>query len=119
MRHYTVAPPHTAPGLDLFAAAWVERWTAHGGTMIVNPDGTGNVFCRVNASDVDGYQEPPVEWAEADRQRRMTWDDGMFTGRTRELLELLDLVPGGRAAVKAHVREYPSFAHAGGIVGVA
>jgi hypothetical protein len=119
MQHFTTAPAAAAPGLDLFAAAWLERWLAHGGTMTVNPDGSGNVHCRVNASDVEGYQEPPADWPEEQRQRRMSWDNAMFIGRTRELLDLLDMVPGGRDAVKAHVRSYPSFAYAGGIVGVA
>lgn len=106
-------------GLDLFAAAWTERWLAHGGNMIVEADGSGQTFCRANVSDVPGYKPPPAEWPEDRRQERLAWDDAMFTGRTRELLDLLELVPGGRAAVKAHVRTYPSFAYKGGTVGVA
>jgi hypothetical protein len=38
----------------------------------------------------------------------------MLCGRTRELMDLIELVPGGREAIKRHVREYPSAAYADG-----
>lgn len=106
MQHFTKAPPSAAPGLDLFAAAWLERWIAHGGGMIVNPDGTGHMYARVDADDAPGYQEPPAEWPAEQRDERRRIDNWMFIGRTRELMDLLELVPGGREAVKAHVRAY-------------
>lgn len=114
MQHFTTAPPAATPGLDLFAAAWLERWLHHGGSFTVNPDGTGCMFARVNSSDSPN-QEPMPETA-SDWARAMA--EGMFTGRTRELMDLLELVPGGREAVKAHVRAFPSFAYKGGTVGV-
>lgn len=119
MQHFTTAPPSAAPGLDLFAAAWLERWLAHGGQLTVNPDGTGDMFARVNCSDVPGYEPPPAGWTEEQQCRRREIDDWMLCGRTRELMDLLNLVPGGREAVKAHVRAFPSFAYQGGTVGVA
>lgn len=114
MQHFTTAPPAATPGLDLFAAAWLERWLKHGGCFTVNPDGTGTMFARVSASDAPDF-EPLPDWAD-DWHRGLS--EGMFTGRTRELMDLLELVPGGREAVKAHVRAFPSFAYKGGTVGV-
>lgn len=118
MQQFTTTPKSCEPGLDLFAAAWLERWTALGGSMMVHPDGSGQTGIHVNVTDVPGYKPPPEHWSKASRQHRMDVDEWMFTGRTRELLELLEMVPGGKDAVKAHVRAYPSFAAAGGIVGV-
>lgn len=115
MQHYLTAPPSAAPGLDLFAAAWLERWLAHGGTMIVNPDGTGQSGLP---ADDPNAKEPPDGLSDSSREYHRTFSDGIYIGRTRELLDLLELVPGGREAVKAHVRAYPSFAYAGGVVGV-
>lgn len=115
MQHYTKAPPAAAPGLDLFAAAWLERWLHHGGSLAVNPDGSGQMFARVSSSDSPNHEPLPEgasDWCQA-------FVEGQFTGRTRELMELLELVPGGREAVKAHVRAFPSFANEGGTMGVA
>ena len=108
MQHFTKAPAAAAPGLDLFAAAWLERWLKLGGSMIAKPDGGGYSYCLANVEDVPGYVPPSEELPPEQREWRRTWDDGMFIGRTRELLDLLELVPGGREAVKAHVRQYPS-----------
>ena len=114
MQHYTTAPPAAAPGLDLFAAAWLERWLHHGGSLTVNPDGTGHMFARVSSSDSPNHEPLPDNASDSYRD----FVEGQFNGRTRELMDLLELVPGGREAVKAHVRAFPSFAYKGGTVGV-
>lgn len=107
-----------AVGLDLFAAAWVERWTLHGGSITVDTSGNDHMFARVNSSDIPGY-ELPATLTDEERYRRRQVDDLMLSGRTRELLELLEFVPGGREAVKAHVRCFPSIAYQGGTLAIA
>ena len=114
MQHYTTAPPSAAPGLDLFAVAWTERFLALAGSLLSSADGTAQMYLRVNASDVPGYEPPPEEWPAELLERRRTWEDAMFTGRTRELMDLLEMVPGGRDAVKRHIRAFPSAAYANG-----
>jgi hypothetical protein len=103
-------PATAAIGLDLFAAAWTERFVALGGSMTVNPDGTGNTWLPADAPRATTNNDLPA----AVRDRRQAWEDGNFVGRTRELLDLLDLVPGGREAVKAHVRAFPTTCYANG-----
>ena len=111
-------PPEAVPGLDMFAAAWLERFTSHGGSVTVEASGEGHMFLPVDPDGAPNYRPPPADWTERQKQARREIDRWMFTGRTRELIELLDLVPGGRAAVKAHVRSFPSFAYASGTMGV-
>jgi hypothetical protein len=39
----TMASVSTAPGLDLFAAAWIEKWTANGGSVLLAPGGKASI----------------------------------------------------------------------------
>jgi hypothetical protein len=98
----------------LFAAAWLERWLVHGGSVMAKPDGSGSMFIPVSSRDVPGYQEPPENWTDEQRDARREVDDWMLCGRTRELMDLLEIVPGGREAVKAHVRAFPSTVYQSG-----
>jgi hypothetical protein len=101
-------------GLQRFATAWVERWLANGGSVAVGSDGHATLFAVANASDVPGYQPPPEDWPENLRADRLRFDDLLLCGRTRELIDLLDVVTGGREAVKDHVCQYPSHAYMDG-----
>ena len=40
---------------------------------------------------------------------RRDWNEGFETGRRRELVELLRLMPGGKKALAEHIARYPSF----------
>jgi hypothetical protein len=84
-------PEAAATGLDLFAAAWLERWNSYGGTVTV----------LENGSAMTGSFLPEQTGPHAD------WERGRHVGATRELLDLLDLVPGGKQAVAAHVKAFP------------
>jgi len=98
----------------MFAAAWAERWIANGGAVMVGAEGHVSLIARVSADDVPGYVEPPPEWTEEQRLSRRSVDDWMLCGRTHELVDLLEVVPHGRDAVKAHVIAYPSMAYRDG-----
>jgi hypothetical protein len=78
MKAFTTTPAAATMGLDLFAAAWLERWNSYGGTITVTAE--GRAMAGSPCEHLDG---------------------------TRELLDLLAIVPGGKAAVTAHVRRYP------------
>jgi hypothetical protein len=109
--------PESVPattGLERFAAAWLERWLANGGSIAVEPDGHSSLFCVCSAKDVVGYEPPPEEWSEWSRSNRIAFDNNMLCGRQHELMDLLDAVHGGREAVKEHVREFPSHVYRDG-----
>lgn len=94
--------PETAAGLDLFAAAWLERWRALHGSVMVDLE-TGTVqLCM----PMPGHGGRPRIEGEG-RQREGT--EGCETGRRRELSDLLDLVPGGHDALAAHVLAFPEY----------
>lgn len=114
MQHYTTAPPSASPGLDLFAAAWLERFTAHGGSVTVHGEGRLSFFSPSSPHDAPSYEPPPANWTDEQKERRRELDHWTFLGRQRELEELLDIVPGGREAVMAHVLAFPSLAYEGG-----
>lgn len=117
MRPFTTAPQAAAPGLDLFAAAWLEAWTEKGGSVHVQPDGKAWIgFPEYELSR--SYQEPPATLPEGERRRQRSTMDHAYSGAMRALLDLLETVPGGTAALKAHVGHFPSYALADGGKGV-
>ena len=95
------ALPEIAPGLDLFAAAWLERWQSFGGNVFVDRE-SGKASLCMPMPGVGGHAEIQGEGWQRD------WNDGYDTGRWRELEELLRLVPGGMKAVAAHVTRFPN-----------
>lgn len=101
--------PASADGLDLFAAAWIERWQSFGGSVSLELQ-TEKLALMMPMPGFDG--RPEIEGEGSTR----TWNDGYETGRWRELHDLLKLVPGGRDAVAAHVRQYPSWTGPGVMV---
>jgi hypothetical protein len=104
----------TTIGLERFAAAWVERWLANGGSVAVGADGKASFFAVASASDVPGYQPPRADGPEQLRLDRIRFDDTLLCGRTRELMDFLDAVTGAREAVKEYVRRFPSHAYSDG-----
>jgi hypothetical protein len=108
-------PDAAATGLDLFAAAWLEMWTARKGFVIIETSGEGWFGHGVDAPD---RPEPAAELPDSVKRSLRDWHDGHFTGHMRALEDLLRLVPGGLAAVKAQVARFPNFAGADGVMGV-
>jgi len=94
------APTKTAPGLDLFAATWLDRWQSIGGTVLVDGE-THAVSLLVSLQD-DHRDFDGDAW-------HRQWRNGYDTGRWHELQEMLELVPGGMKAVAAHVLKFPEF----------
>lgn len=89
-----------APGLDLFVAAWLERWRAFHGTVFLDL-GTGKISAGFPMPGCGG--RPDIEG----EGRARDWQDGYEHGRIRELLDLLQLIPGAKEALADHVRRYP------------
>ncbi|HUE80295.1 MAG TPA: hypothetical protein VMN38_11785 [Sphingomicrobium sp.] len=109
--------PRSAPatiGLERFAAAWVDRWLANGGSVAVDAEGKAWFFAVVSSRDAPGYVPPPEDWPESLLLDRLHFEDAMLCGRTRELSDLLDTVTGGRDAVKEHVFQFPSHVYRDG-----
>lgn len=51
--------------LDLFAAAWVERWLALGGSITVSADGRSSLFAICNVSDLPWVRSAAIGVARA------------------------------------------------------
>lgn len=117
-------PSGSNPSLDCepFAQAWLDRWKSHGGSVtrdhtspdklwfghlefFLSPD--GKAFDERTAQMVRPETMSEASWNDM-RDRDRTYCDGAFRGTMRELLDLLDSVPGGKEAVKAIVRRDPS-----------
>lgn len=93
------------PGMDLFAATWLERWTQLGGYVVLGADGQDS-FGHPMYHDSPAYVASPPDWSEERRRDREQWDDAHYHGRMRELAAVLDAFPAGRAAVKSHMRAH-------------
>lgn len=108
-----------ALGLEAFGLAWLQRFTDHGGSVRMQEDGTAMVgwpmynyspVCKDNdaimAAAIEGHGASISE--EHQRWRHST-NSNFYDGKMRELLDLLDTVPGGYDAVKLIVKRMPSF----------
>ncbi|MGV7121264.1 hypothetical protein [Sphingopyxis sp. 550A] len=96
-------PADLAPGLDLFAAAWLEKFCEIGGSVHMGPDGKA-LFGWAEYSCSRFYSEPSAELSEADQRREHAFRGADYNGRIRALMDLLETLPQGAEAVKAHMR---------------
>ncbi|MFD1610857.1 hypothetical protein ACFSCW_03470 [Sphingomonas tabacisoli] len=101
MSAVSTVPPAASVGLDLFAAAWIERFTGLGGDLYAYSDGRILTY----------FPEPGV----GRRPEECEYLRAKTDGRFRELTDLLRAVPGGRDAVLAHLREWPFSVHSDGV----
>jgi hypothetical protein len=92
--------PQAAPGLDLFVAAWLERWRSFGGTVFLDL-ATGKVSTCFPMPGYGGRADIEGEGHARD------WKDGYEHGRIRELDDLLRLVPGAKQALAEHIKRFP------------
>lgn len=99
-------PADAAAGLDLFAAAWLERWTDAGGSVHIERDGRMMV----------GYPDQPPGELQTESASAAAWRHASYTGGMRAMLDLLGHVPGGNAAVRQHLLEHGMTAIFGGAV---
>jgi len=98
----TIASPTPASvGLDLFAAALLERFREYHVPVVADNDGALQVWFPEN-----GCGDRPRAASSLERDYQ--------DGAVRELYRLMNLVPGGQEAVWQHVRRWPSKVYAEG-----
>ena len=98
-------PEVLAPGLDLFAAAWLEEWTGNGGAVIARPDGPCSISYPPEPMGSD-YPEPDAALPESVRASARLFASAHYSGRMRAMVALLDAVPHAREALQAHMRSH-------------
>jgi len=91
-------------GLDLFAAAWLEQWVSAGGSVNLSDNGAAQLgYPEFSGSplytEVDDANRAAGGW----RYESYLFCDGQYHGRMKTLLELLNIMPCGRAAISAHM----------------
>lgn len=101
----TQIPDELAPGLDLFAATWLQKWTDAGGGVQIDRDGKGG-FWRPEYWVSPEYVEPPADWPDALRDESASFRRNAYDGKMLALLDLLEALPCGAAAVKAHMHSH-------------
>ena len=95
-------PTELSAGLDLFAAAWLQKWSEEGGFVQLVSDGKA-LFGFPVYQNSPAFCESAAALPEAVCDRQSTWRDGHYQGRMRSLLDLLETLPEGANAVKAHM----------------
>lgn len=105
MKRAQNVPDSAAVGLSLFAAAWFERWQGGRGSVMLEGDGRA-VFGWVPYKNERFARPMPGEIPTDLIERQTEFDTTQHHGRMRELLDLLEAVPGGLDAVKAYVKAW-------------
>lgn len=98
-------PDAVVPGLDLFAAAWLEEWTRAGGYVISRPGGDGSFGYPVQPPK-DDYPEPNAALPYDVRESSRSFSNAHYAGKMRALMAMLDAVPHGRDAVRMHMQSH-------------
>lgn len=98
-------PGAIAPGLDLFAAAWLEEWTRAGGAVTARPDGPGSISYPPEPVGSD-YPEPDAALPESVQASARLFASAHYSGRMRAMVAMLDAVPHARQALQAHMRSH-------------
>lgn len=98
-------PDAIAPGLDLFAATWLEEWTRAGGYVISRPGGEGSFGYPVEPP-MDDYPEPSAALPHEVRESSRTFANAHYAGKMRALMAMLDAMPHGRDALKMHMQSH-------------
>ena len=101
----TSIPQRLAPGLDLFAAAWLQKWCEGGGSVQLDDEGKA-LFGFPDYHSSPAFIEIAGDLPEAVNDEKFTWRSGHYYGRMRALLDLLEVLPEGSNAVKAHMRSH-------------
>ncbi|WP_126174354.1 hypothetical protein [Altericroceibacterium xinjiangense] len=98
-------PSELAPGLDLFAATWLQHWTEAGGSVhLQDDDRTTLGFPMYNFSPA--YVEPPADLPEQVRSSQRSFAANHYHGQMRALLSLIEALPYGSDALNAHMRAH-------------
>jgi hypothetical protein len=91
-----------AAGLDLIAATWLQQWANAGGSVQIGANRKACFYvpetsCTFEPIDPKGNRP---EWL---RGNDATFRSGLYTGKMRAMLDLLEALPGGKEAVKHHM----------------
>ena len=96
----------TEPGLDLFAAAWLDTWKQLGGTLYISTDPQG--VCHI------GQPEPGEKQAAADHIPTLSVaahlqfrNAAEWQGAMKAMEILRARTPGATDAIKQHARYWP------------
>lgn len=114
----TPIPSALKPGLDLFAASWLQQWTDAGGGVQIGADGKAGFWTPEYWCSPE-FVEPAKDLPDAVRDEQASFRRNSYHGKMRALLDLLDAVPCGTAAVKAHMRSHGLHAYSAAIGGAA
>lgn len=98
-------PDELRPGLDLFAATWLQQWADAGGSVQLTSDGSASVGFPMY-HDSPAYVEPAADLPEAVRLSQEAFRDAHYHGKMRGLLAVLDTLPCGYEALKDHMRTH-------------
>jgi hypothetical protein len=94
-------PDAIAPGLDLFAAAWLQQWVEAGGSVLLAADYTASLGFP------DYYSSPAFVKASANLSAEQhVWRDAHYNGKMRGLLAAIQALPCGYQAIEAHMRSH-------------
>lgn len=89
-----------------FAVAWLSRWTQKGGSVTIGPD--GKMWIGFPSYDYSAAYRPiAADLPEPVQHSRRAFDSAFYDGQMRELEQLLDLMAGGKQAVRECVTLFP------------
>jgi len=98
-------PDELAAGLDLFAATWLQQWVDAGGSVQLDAGGKASIgFPMYEYSP--GYVEAATDQPEWLRENQRTFLDAHYHGRMRGMLAIIEALPCGYEALKAHMRAH-------------
>lgn len=98
-------PDAVVPGLDLFAAAWLEEWTRSGGYVISRPDNEGSIGYPMDPPQGE-YPTPAGHLPVDVQDRTRAFSSAHYAGKMRAMLAMLDAVPHGREALRVHMQAH-------------
>lgn len=98
-------PDELAAGLDLFAATWLQQWADAGGSVHLDASGKASLGFPMY-EDSPGYVEPAADQPEWLRKNQRTFLDAHYHGKMRAMLAIIEALPCGYEALKAHMQEH-------------
>ena len=99
--------------LDLFAATWLEQWTALGASVSVGAKGHVSLFVPEYQSSI-AYRAPADDVPQSVQDRQHQCNEARFDGEVKALRKMLETMPNGWAAVAGHVAMHPTHVYADG-----
>lgn len=109
-------PLDLADGLDLFSATWLHQWAEAGGSVYLDAD--GKAFLGFPSYELSPeYVEPSAELSDWSRYNQHAFLDARYHGKMRGMLSILEALPYGNEALKAHMRTHGMQSYIGSVGG--